>query len=111
MTSIAERVIDKMILNWKTVLTFSLLAFAAVSIESCAGRVHDAQTVVAKDVPCVVTTINDDATVSVNCGGSLNSFVDSEMAIGLLKKPQPLICTLHRDKDSADCSLPKPKKG
>lgn len=105
-----EWLIDKTILSWKALLTFSLLAFAAVSIESCAGEFQDAQTIVAKDVPCVVTTINDDATVSVNCGGSLNSFVDSEMAISLLKKPQPLTCILHKDR-SADCSLPKPKKG
>ncbi len=105
-----EWLIDKTILNWRTVFTFSMLAIAAVSFESCAGKFQDARTVVAKDVTCMVTTIGNDATVSVNCGGSLNSFVDSELAIDLLKKPQPLVCTLHKDKDSADCALPKPVK-
>lgn len=111
MTNVTEGVIDKMILSWKSVLTLAILAGVVVSMESCAGRYHDAQTVVAKDVSCVVTTIGNDAKVSVSCGGSENSFVDSELAISLLKTPRPLVCTLHKDKDSADCSLPKPVKG
>lgn len=100
-----KKIIDKVILNWRTLLTFSLLAFVAVGAESCSGKIKQEMTVVAKNVACNATSIGSNGRVVVNCSGSKDSFRSSSIAISLLQKPQSLVCTLHKAKGKADCTL------
>ena len=100
-------IIHRVIQPWKVLLVFSLLGLALVGVESCAGHQNRQMTVTAKDVSCTATSIHNDGKVTVRCGAVEDSFTDSEIAISLLKKPQPLKCTLHKAKDEAECSLPK----
>lgn len=108
--NIVRDIIERVVLSWKTLILLTLLGLVLVGVESCAGLERQRMTVVAKDVPCMATSINNDGEVKVKCGGSQDSFTDSKIAISLLQKPQPLTCTLHKAKDHADCSLPTKKK-